>query len=123
MVRRTHGTGETKADAARKVETVSPDDLKAGSNRSGFANDHLLSFCERFERLSEEIGALTEDRKEVMAEAKSMGFDTKILRTAIRRRAMNSADRQKGDALLELYESALDEASKRQVQKSKDEGE
>lgn len=121
MVRRTKGTGETTADVEREVEKVKPDDLKPGSN--GFANEQLLSFCERFERLSEEIGALTEDRKEVMDEAKGMGFDTKTLRIAIRRRAMDKADRQEMDSMLELYEGALDAAEKKKFQQSVDDGE
>lgn len=123
MVRRTKGTGETpeqvEADAPAKVDPKT--DLQKGGN--GFASEHLLSFCERFERLTEEIGALTDDRKEVMGEAKAVGFDTKILRQAIMRRRMDSADRQEGDAILELYEEALRDAEARAFKKSQDDGE
>lgn len=87
------------------------------------SNGLLLCFCERFERLSEEIGALSDDRKEVMAEAKESGFDTKILRTAIRRRAMGAGEREDADALLETYETALAEASKAAFKQSVDDGE
>ena len=56
--------------------------------------DQLRSFIERFERLAEEKKALVEDMKEVFAEAKSAGFDTKIMRQVIRIRKMNEADLQ-----------------------------
>lgn len=124
MVRRTRGTGETAASIAAESEgvKVTKDDLGAGGNRSGFAHDHLLAFCERVERLSEEIKTLSEDRTEVYAEAKAMGFDTKTLRKAIARRAMDPNDRKEGDAMLLLYEEGLEEADRRAFQKSKDEG-
>lgn len=117
MVRRTHGTGETKPE---KPGSIAASALAPGSN-SG-ANAVLLSFCERFERVSEEIKALSDDRTEIMSEAKAMGFDTKILRMAIRRRAMESDDRQEMDAILNLYEKALGTAEKNAVTKSIEEG-
>lgn len=103
---------------------ASNDDHTAGDHNALLSNSSglLLSFCERFERLSEEIGALSDDRKEVMAEAKSAGFDTKILRTAIRRRAMDVGDRADADALLHTYEEGLAEATKRAREKSIAEG-
>lgn len=104
---------------------ASNDDRTAGDHSALLSNSNglLLSFCERFERLSEEISELSADRKEVMAEAQSAGFDTKILRTAIRRRAMDAANRQEADALLEIYETALGEASKAAFKQSVDDGE
>lgn len=80
--------------------------------RSGFAADQLLSFVERYERLQEEKEAMAADQKEVMAEAKGTGFDTKILRQVIRRRKMDTADRMEGDSILELYEEAIRKAQK-----------
>jgi uncharacterized protein (UPF0335 family) len=112
MVRR---TPKPPADG-EQTEKVKADDLREGSN--GFANAHLLSFVERFERLTEEISVLSDDRKEVMAEAKSMGFDTKTMRKAIYRRAMDPAARAEGDAMLDLYEAALQKAEKNQVAQS-----
>lgn len=121
VARKTKGTGETQEQVDAETPKVDADDLRKGSN--GFAAEHLYSFVERFERLSEEIGALTDDRKEVMGEAKAMGFDTKILRMVIARRKLDSADRQEIDALLELYEEAVRNAASRSVAQSVAEGE
>jgi uncharacterized protein (UPF0335 family) len=75
--------------------------------KSGFAKEHLRSFIDRVERLQEEKTALTADIKEVYAEAKSSGFDTKIMREIIRLRKLDTADRQEQHAMLDLYMSAL----------------
>lgn len=121
MVRRTRGTGETPKDkAADKPEPIDASALAPGSNTGADAT--LLSFVERFERLAEEKSGLVDDMSEVMAEAKSHGFDTKIMRQAIRRRAMDPADREEGDSLLDIYETALDRAGKNARQQSVDEG-
>jgi uncharacterized protein (UPF0335 family) len=75
--------------------------------KSGFAKDHLKSFIERIERLEEEKGALTADIREVYAEAKGQGFDTKIMRQVVRLRKLDRADRQEQEAILDLYLGAL----------------
>lgn len=75
--------------------------------KSGFAKEHLKSFIERVERLEEERTALTADIREVYAEAKGQGFDTKIMRQVVRLRKMESADRQEQEAMRDLYMSAL----------------
>lgn len=77
------------------------------SNNGGVSGEHLRSFVERIERLNEEKAAISEDLKEVYAEVKSVGFDVKILRKAIKRRAMSESDRQEMDALLDVYEHAI----------------
>ncbi|WP_374440619.1 DUF2312 domain-containing protein [Stella sp.] len=74
---------------------------------SGVTADQLRSFVERIERLEEEKKALSEDIKEVYAEAKSEGFDTKIMRQVIRIRKMNEADLQEQEELIEVYKRAL----------------
>jgi len=74
------------------------------------AADRLRSFIERVERLEEEKSTIMEDMKEVYAEAKGEGYDTKTLRQVIRIRKMDRADRQEQEALLDLYLSALGEA-------------
>lgn len=99
-------------------QPVTAGDLRPGSN----AMMQLLSFVERHERLQEERDALGADQREVMEEAKGMGFDTKILRTVIRRRKMDAADRQEADAMLELYEDSVRQAEKQQVDTSVKEG-
>ena len=74
----------------------------------GIAGDRLKSFIERIERLEEERRALGNDLKEVYAEAKGNGFDTKIMRQVIRLRKMEVADRREQDELIEIYRRALD---------------
>ena len=79
--------------------------------KANFAKDQLKSLVERVERLEEEKTALSTDLKEVYAEAKGQGFDTKIMRQVVRLRKMESHEREERDALLDLYLSALGMAS------------
>ncbi|PKP72431.1 MAG: DUF2312 domain-containing protein, partial [Alphaproteobacteria bacterium HGW-Alphaproteobacteria-6] len=67
----------------------------------------LRSVVERIERLEEEKAAIANDIKEVYAEAKGNGFDTKTLRQVIRLRKQDKAERQEQEAILDLYMSAL----------------
>jgi uncharacterized protein (UPF0335 family) len=73
----------------------------------GIAADQLKSFVERVERLAEEMDNLRADMREVLAEAKAMGFDSKIIRKVIRLRKMDQAKREEEEQLTELYEEAL----------------
>lgn len=73
----------------------------------GNASAKLKSLVERIERLNEDRAAVANDIKEVFAEAKGDGFDTKILRKVIRLRAQDSAKRSEEEALIELYISAI----------------
>ena len=75
--------------------------------KSGFAAGQLKSLVERVERLEEEKAALAADIREIYAEAKGLGFDTKIMRQVIRIRRLDKADRQEQEAVLDLYLSAL----------------
>jgi uncharacterized protein (UPF0335 family) len=75
--------------------------------KNGFAAGQLKSLIERVERLEEEKGALTADIREVYAEAKGHGFETKIMRQVVRIRKLDKADRQEQEAILDLYMSAL----------------
>lgn len=77
-------------------------------HNSGFAKEHFKSFIDRIERLEEEKGALGADIREVYAEAKGTGFDTKIMRQVIRMRKLDKADLQEQQSILELYCNALD---------------
>ena len=79
----------------------------APSAAASFAVDQLRSIVERIERLEEEKAALSEDIKEVYAEAKGNGFDTKTLRTVVRLRKQDSSERAEAEALLDLYLNAL----------------
>lgn len=82
------------------------DGLK-GHNSSGEAGDQLRTFIERIERMEEEKAAVAADIKEIYAEAKGNGFDTKILRQVIRIRKQDVNERLEQEALLDLYMSAL----------------
>jgi len=73
----------------------------------GLAADRLRSIVQRIERLEEEKKALAADIKEVYAEAKSAGFETKVLRQVLKLRRMERAERQEQEALLDLYMQAL----------------
>jgi uncharacterized protein (UPF0335 family) len=79
--------------------------------KANFAKDQLKSLVERVERLEEEKTALSGDIREVYAEAKGNGFDTKIMRQVVRLRKMDSNEREEHGALLDLYMSALGMAS------------
>ena len=79
----------------------------AAENLHQSAKDHLRAFIERIERLEEEKAALAEDIREVYAEAKSSGFDTKALRTIIRIRKQDDHERMEQEALLATYMHAL----------------
>lgn len=74
----------------------------------GLAVDRLRSLIERIERLEEEQKALSSDIRDIFTEAKSAGFDNKIMREIIRLRKMNAADRDEKEFLLETYRKALD---------------
>ncbi len=69
--------------------------------------ERLKSLIERIERLEEERSALTADIREVYAEAKSAGYDTKVMRQIVRLRKMDTADRQEQQALLDVYMQAV----------------
>ncbi len=73
----------------------------------GVARDQLRSIVERVERLEEEKKTIADDIKEVYAEAKSNGFDTKTLRTVVRLRKQEAAEREEQEAMLDLYLHAL----------------
>lgn len=71
------------------------------------AADRLKSFIERVESLDEEKAALTSDIKDIFAEAKGAGFDTKALRRILTLRKKDHAERQEEHAILKLYADAL----------------
>jgi uncharacterized protein (UPF0335 family) len=71
------------------------------------AKDHLKAFVERIERLEEEKKALADDIRDVYAEAKANGFDTKALREVIRLRKIDVEERKEQEAILETYLQAL----------------
>ncbi|MEQ8403903.1 MAG: DUF2312 domain-containing protein [Oceanicaulis sp.] len=73
------------------------------------AREQLKQFVARIERLEEEKASLAADIKEVYAEAKSFGYDTKVLRKVISIRKQDRHEREEQEALLELYLGAVGE--------------
>lgn len=73
----------------------------------GVAGQRLRSFIERIERLEEERAAISEDIKEVKAEAKGVGFDVKTITKLIRLRKMEPEKRNEEEELLDLYKAAI----------------
>ena len=71
------------------------------------AADQLRTIVERIERLNEEKAEVTENIKEVFAEAKGNGFDTKTLRKIVSLRKKDEAERSEEEAMLDLYMSAM----------------
>ena len=72
-----------------------------------FAKDQLKAFVERIERLEEEKKAASGDIRDVYAEAKGTGFDTKALRTIVRLRKLNTDERREQQEVLDTYLHAL----------------
>ena len=77
------------------------------SGPGGVAGDQLRAFVERIEHIEEEIKGLSEDKKEIFAEAKGEGFDVKILKEVIRIRKQDQEQREEHESLLEVYLDAL----------------
>ena len=71
------------------------------------AKDQLKSVIERIERLEEEKKAIADDIRDVYAEAKANGFDTKILRQVVSLRKKDLTERQEEEAIRDLYLQAL----------------
>ena len=81
------------------------------SGPGGIAGDQLRALVERIERVEEEIKGLTEDKKDIYAEAKGNGFDVKILREVIRIRKQDQKERDEQESLLDVYLHALETAA------------
>jgi uncharacterized protein (UPF0335 family) len=80
---------------------------KTDDQTHGIAADRLRSLVERIERLEEERRALAGDIKDIYAEAKSAGFDVKVMRQIIRLRRQDQAEVEEQESLLDLYKRAL----------------
>jgi uncharacterized protein (UPF0335 family) len=72
-----------------------------------FAKDQLKAIVERVERLEEEKKTISDDIRDVYAEAKGNGFDVKALRTIVRLRKQDANERQEQETILETYMQAL----------------
>lgn len=79
----------------------------SGQGVDDVAQDQLRSFVERIERLEEEKKTINDDIKDVYAEAKGNGFDTKVLRRVVQLRKQDANERSEFNAILDLYLQAL----------------
>jgi uncharacterized protein (UPF0335 family) len=86
-----------------ETETVAPQALTSSSK------EKLRQYVDRIERLEEEKTELMGQMKEVYAEAKALGFDTKALRQVIRLRKQDAKERAEAEMVLDLYLQALGE--------------
>ena len=84
------------------------DENQVKAEVGGIAVDRLRSLVERIEQLEEEKKAIQSDIRDIFAEAKSAGFDVKAMRTVIKLRKMNAADRDEQEIVVETYRKALD---------------
>jgi len=92
------------------MSEIIPSDTNAAPTNTdvgGIAADHLRSFIERIERLEEEKSNIAGDISDVYAEAKSTGFDVKVMRQLVRMRRMDRDDLAEQDELLDLYRRAV----------------
>ena len=76
------------------------------------AGDKLRAIVERIEHLEDEIRELNETKKEIYLEAKSNGFDVKVLREVVRLRKQDQKEREELDELLDVYLRAIKGASR-----------
>lgn len=88
------------------AQADTPDEGARGIGDNGSA-DQLRLLVERIERLREEKKALSDDEKDVMAEAMATGFDLPALRAVLRLRKMEKHSRDEADALIEMYRGAM----------------
>ncbi len=83
------------------------DDVAPGDSTYRVTAGELRAFVERYERLEAEKKDIADQQKEVMAEAKGRGYDTKILRKVVALRKKDPAEISEEEAVLELYKDAL----------------
>jgi uncharacterized protein (UPF0335 family) len=88
------------------------------SGTIGVEGGRLRSIVERIEQLEEEIRSLNDDKKDVYAEAKSAGFDVKIVREVVRLRREDPKDRDERGSLLDAYLHAIETAPAQQHQEA-----
>ncbi|MFC3642317.1 DUF2312 domain-containing protein [Aquibium oceanicum] len=99
------GRRQAPADE-RQVEAFTPQE-RGEDKAQTVAAGQLRAFVERIERLEEEKRTIADDIKDVYAEAKGTGFDTRAMRAIVRLRKLDQAERQEAEAILDLYKAAL----------------
>jgi uncharacterized protein (UPF0335 family) len=96
-----------RAQRGASAEAASAPPREEPDLGNGIAADRLRSIVDRIERLEEEKKALSDDIKDIFAEAKSAGFDVKALRQIIRMRKWGTAELEAHEELVDLYRRAL----------------
>ena len=86
---------------------ASPAAVTEESPSTSFAKDQLKAIIERIERLEEEKKTISDDIRDVYAEAKGNGFEVKALRTIMRMRKQDADERREHETILETYLHAL----------------
>ena len=102
---------EVKEDDIEDCDKMQSILKKADSKNNivgGIDTKRLTSLLERISHLEDEKKAISSDISDIFSEAKSAGFDCKIMRTILKLRKMNAADRDEQEYLLETYRKALD---------------
>ena len=94
-------------DAATVHQSPAGGAQAEGVQSGNIAADRLRSLIERIERLEEERKALGSDIKDIFSEAKSAGFDVKVIRQLIRIRKQEPAEVEEQESLLDVYRRAL----------------
>ena len=89
------------------LDATGKDHTDDNAQHGNIAADRLRSLVERIERLEEERKALGSDIKDIYAEAKSAGFDVKVLRQLISLRRKEPAEIEEQETLLDVYRRAL----------------
>ncbi|CUH68645.1 hypothetical protein TG4357_03715 [Thalassovita gelatinovora] len=102
-----HAKMEAKARKGRPPMKDDDDFRKHNQTSYRVTADELRQFIERFERLDQEKKDIADQQKEVMAEAKGRGYDTKIMRKIIALRKRDKDDIAEEEAVLEMYKEAL----------------
>jgi uncharacterized protein (UPF0335 family) len=98
---------EAAEETAALAEAVARKFGGADEAAANFARDQLRAIVERVERLEEEKKAISDDIRDVYAEAKGNGFDVKALRTIVRMRKQDANERAEQETILETYMTAL----------------
>jgi uncharacterized protein (UPF0335 family) len=87
--------------------TIGHNSEAADEPANRYAKDQIRSIIERIERLEEEKKTISDDIRDIYAEAKGNGFDTKALRTIVRMRKQDANERAEQEAILDMYLHAM----------------
>ncbi len=96
-----------ECNMSQQTTLITKEDDERNNIVGGIDVNRLRSIIERIERLEEEKKGIASDIRDIYAEAKGVGFDTKIIREIIKLRKMNTADRDEQEFLIETYRKAL----------------